>query len=191
MRWILIALVLTTEMYAQTVGSSNLYVWEFEDCQVITSGNNAPKLIKKNERMLVLAKVLSEYTSKDDAIRTAKRYCTKSDDPELWTAMTLVESSANSNAVSPVGAQGKLQVMPSWKNKKGFEFYRGRYSHLNDDLNFKAAQKILTDNLNNADGKKWVAVERYCGTGPAARAYVAKVQRIYYSLKKATKHCLT
>ena len=100
--------------------------------------------------------------------------------------MDITESEGRSIAVSPVGAQGRLQVMPGWKTKKGFEFYRGRFSHLNDDLNFQAAQLILNDNLAQYRGNKWLAVERYCGTGPDARDYVAKIKRLYKEIKAET-----
>lgn len=197
MRWMIIALVLTTVLYAQFVGSANLYVWDMGDCTVLFSDNRQPQVVKKDERVYVLAGFLSEYIDEEDAIRTARRYCNDNEqdkrlkDPEMWTAMTIAESGGDSEAVSPVGAQGKLQVMPSWKRKKGFEFYRGRYSHLNDDLNYKAAKKIMADNLDDTHNNKWLSVERYCGTGPDARAYRNKVHRIYLTLRKATKHCVT
>jgi hypothetical protein len=131
-----------------------------------------------------LARVLERYTSASDALRTASRYFEHTTDPELWAAMTIVESECKSVAVSNKGAQGKLQVMPWWKRERGFEFYRGETSHLDDDLNFRAAFKIFQRILVENRGDKWRAVERYCGLGTAARKHSKKVQDVYIRIKK-------
>lgn len=137
-------------------------------------------------KITVLAKILGNYTNQHDAVTTACRYQNETNDPELWTAMTIVESKGRSKAVSGRGAQGKLQVMPFWKKQPGFEFYSKKDSHLNDTLNFRAAHKIYRKLLVQQKGDKWLAVERYCGVGPAARAYVAKVRDLYERIKWAT-----
>ncbi|HJV33426.1 lytic transglycosylase domain-containing protein [Geomonas sp.] len=137
-------------------------------------------------KITVLANILQNYTNAHDAMKTAFRYHNETSDPELWTAMTIVESKGRSKAVSERGAQGKLQVMPFWKKQPGFEFYSRKYSHLNDSLNFRAAHKIFRRLLAQQKGDKWLAVERYCGVGPAAREYVAKVRNLYERIKWAT-----
>lgn len=137
-------------------------------------------------KVSVLARILGRYTDKADAVKTARRYA-RTDDPELWTAMTIVESGCNSAAVSTSGAQGKLQVMPFWKKSRGFEFYRGKYSHLDDNLNFMAAHKVYRMLLAEQKGNKWLAVERYCGMGHDARVYAAAVKRLYARIKSATQ----
>ena len=136
-------------------------------------------------KVRALARVLARYTSASDALRTASRYIEHTTDPELWAAMTIVESECKSTAVSNKGAQGKLQVMPWWKRERGFRFYSGETSHLDDDLNFRAAFKIFQRNLVESRGDKWKAVERYCGLGTAARRHSKKVQEVYTRIKKA------
>ena len=153
------------------------------------------KLSQKSEtarkKAIALARVLERYTSASDAQRTASRYIEHTTDPELWAAMTIVESECKTEAVSNAGAQGKLQVMPWWKRERGFEFYRGETSHLDDDLNFRAAFKIFQRNLVESCGDKWKAVERYCGLGTAARRHSKKVQEVYARIKKAMSRMAT
>jgi soluble lytic murein transglycosylase-like protein len=149
------------------------------------SDNNSSRSLD-GLKVSALASILSNYTDKTDAVKTARRYQVHTDDPELWTAMTIVESRCNSAAVSTSGAQGKLQVMPFWKRAPGFEFYRGKYSHLDDNLNFKAAHKVYKMLLSEHKGNKWLAVERYCGVGHDAKVYAAEVKQLYSRIKSAT-----
>jgi soluble lytic murein transglycosylase-like protein len=137
-------------------------------------------------KVSALATILRKYTDNTDAVKTAHRYQVHTDDPELWTAMTIVESRCNSAAVSTSGAQGKLQVMPFWKKAPGFEFYRAKDSHLDDNLNFRAAYKVYQTLLSEAEGNKWLAVERYCGIGRKAKLYAAEVKRLYGRIKFKT-----
>jgi hypothetical protein len=139
-------------------------------------------------RVRVLANYMARYTTHTDALQTARRYVyCKNDplnDPAIWTVMTVAESSCNRNSVSHCGAQGKLGVMPSWKYAKGFEFYRGPKSHLDDDKNFMAARKVMAGKLHENRHIKWEAVRRYCGAGEEADYYVAKIKRMHAELTK-------
>lgn len=142
---------------------------------------NSDAFVMSDPRYKKIIEYLMDYVSESEAIKTALLVI-RSDDPILWASIAVAESGCNSEAVSSEGAQGKWQVMPSWKKKPGFEFYAGRNSHLDDAKNFKAAQKVMKIKLAVAKNNKWLAVERYCGAGPDARAYVAKVRRIYTSM---------
>jgi len=201
MRWIVLALVTTTLTCASPIGSTQLPLLTQKDSNAYGSvdgscGQPAPQTARNalspraGAEVSALTNILRDYTDDDDALRTAVRYHKRTDDPALWTAITIVESGCNSNVVSPSGAQGKLQVMPFWKNTPGFEFYRGKNSHLNDDLNFRAAYKVYRMLKREHNGDKWRAVERYCGTGPDARVYVSRVREVYKKIKAATEQAM-
>jgi len=193
MHWLFFALVLVATSVG-TVGSADLTSVEREDCFIVYSTSGYFKMTKKPTKQFRRIKkfLLLKGFDAADAERTAARYCDKSKSiinihektlPDVWACMTVVESRGDSTAVSSEGAQGKLQVMPSWKRKPGFEFYRGKYSHLDDDKNYRAAQKVLLDCLTDNRSDLWKSVERYCGTGPDARDYVRKVKRLYLELR--------
>ena len=159
--------------------------------QATSESKTAAASATARKKVRALARVLERYTSASDALKTASRYIEHTTDPELWAAMTIVESECKSAAVSNKGAQGKLQVMHWWKREPGFEFYRGKTSHLDDDLNFRAAFKIFQRNLVESRGDKWKAVERYCGVGTAARRHSKKVQEVYAKIKKSMSGMFT
>lgn len=177
MRWILITLIAASVL---CIGTSELL-----RSRHFNARGNAEHI-----KLSVLAGILRNYTNDGDAVKTAFRYHQETSDPELWTAMTIVESQCRTRAVSASGAQGKLQVMPFWKHEPGFEFYSGKHSHLNDTLNFRAAHKVYRRLLDEHQGNKWLAVERYCGGGPAARRYVDQVKALYQKIKCATEQAV-
>lgn len=81
-------------------------------------------------------------------------------DPRLLTSMILVESYADPNATSSVGARGLLQVMPSW--------WQGVYPECGSNLyrpatNVCYAARILRWYLEGADSNLTLALNRYSG----------------------------
>lgn len=90
--------------------------------------------------------------------------------PELVLAVIEVESHFNHYAVSPVGAQGIMQVMPFWKNEIG----RPDDNLIDLDTNLRYGCTILKHYLERSDGRLAEALARYNGSYGSYR-YAAKV----------------
>ncbi len=117
-------------------------------------------------------------------VRAGNRYGVS---PKLLAAVAKVESGYNPNAVSPAGAQGLMQIMPS--TAKGL----GVRNSFDPEQAVNGAAKLLARNLRefksvplalaayNAGGG---AVHRYGGIPPYAetQAYVPKVQKALAAL---------
>lgn len=89
----------------------------------------------------------------------------------LITAMIENESSFYPTAISKVGAKGLMQIYTLECNtiplneRKLFEI----------DYNIQCGICILKDKLRMANGNHYEAVKLYCGAGPVAERYAAKV----------------
>lgn len=90
--------------------------------------------------------------------------------PELVLAVIEVESHFNHYAVSPVGAQGIMQVMPFWKNEIG----RPDDNLIDLDTNLRYGCTILKHYIERSDGRLAEALARYNGSYGSYR-YAAKV----------------
>ena len=90
--------------------------------------------------------------------------------PELVLAVIEVESHFNHYAVSPVGAQGIMQVMPFWKNEIG----RPEDNLIDLDTNLRYGCTILKHYLERSEGRLAEALARYNGSYGSYR-YAAKV----------------
>lgn len=90
--------------------------------------------------------------------------------PELVLAVIEVESHFNRYAVSSVGAQGIMQVMPFWKNEIG----RPEDNLIDLDTNLRYGCTILKHYLERSEGRLAEALARYNGSYGSYR-YSAKV----------------
>lgn len=90
--------------------------------------------------------------------------------PELVLAVIEVESHFNHYAVSPVGAQGIMQVMPFWKNEIG----RPEDNLIDLETNLRYGCTILKHYIERSDGRLAEALARYNGSYGSYR-YAAKV----------------
>ncbi|ROQ20479.1 transglycosylase-like protein with SLT domain [Marinimicrobium koreense] len=90
--------------------------------------------------------------------------------PELVLAVIEVESHFNHYAVSPVGAQGIMQVMPFWKNEIG----RPEDNLIDLETNLRYGCTILKHYLERSEGRLAEALARYNGSYGSYR-YAAKV----------------
>lgn len=80
--------------------------------------------------------------------------------PEIVLALIEVESGFNRFAVSRVGAQGMMQVMPFWKNEIG----RPNDNLIDTDTNLKYGCTILKHYMKRSDGRLIEALARYNGS---------------------------
>ena len=76
--------------------------------------------------------------------------------PDLVLAVIAIESSFNRYAISPVGAQGLMQVMPFWKREIG----RPEDNLVDIDTNVRYGCKILEFYLKKEQGKISAALAR-------------------------------
>ena len=96
--------------------------------------------------------------------------------PELVLAVIEVESHFNRFAISRVGAQGMMQVMPFWKNEIGRSD-----DNLTDNLtNFRYGCSILQFYLQREKGNLHRALAAYNGSS-GSRVYSDKVYRAWSS----------
>lgn len=80
--------------------------------------------------------------------------------PEWVLAVIEIESRFDPYAISSVGAQGMMQVMPFWKNEIG----RPDDNLINVDTNLRYGCTILKYYLDKAEGRMHEALARYNGS---------------------------
>ncbi|MDO3388751.1 transglycosylase SLT domain-containing protein [Gilvimarinus sp. SDUM040013] len=90
--------------------------------------------------------------------------------PELVLAVIEVESHFDRFALSPVGAQGMMQIMPFWKHEIG----RPEDNLIDLTTNLRYGCIILKHYIDRADGHLAEALARYNGSYGSYR-YSAKV----------------
>ncbi|MEH6592507.1 MAG: transglycosylase SLT domain-containing protein [Halioglobus sp.] len=94
--------------------------------------------------------------------------------PELVLSVIEIESHFKRFAISPVGAQGMMQVMPFWKNEIG----RPDDNLTNIDTNLEYGCRILQFYINKKDGNLHRALAAYNGSS-GSRVYSDKVYRVW------------
>jgi soluble lytic murein transglycosylase-like protein len=123
-------------------------------------------------------------------------------DYDLIKAVVATESAFNSKAVSPKGAVGLMQIMPTTAQRYGVRSDRGATISVkltDPDLNIQTGTRYLADLLRLFDGRTELALAAYnAGEGAVARAgnripnyketqsYVQRVMSIYRLLQTRT-----
>jgi soluble lytic murein transglycosylase-like protein len=96
-----------------------------------------------------------------ELLRAVHREATLADlKPDLVLALIEVESHFDRYAVSRVGAQGLMQIMPFWKNEIG----RPDDSLIDIDTNLRYGCRILQYYIKKEDGNWMNALARYNGS---------------------------
>ncbi len=96
-------------------------------------------------------------------------------EPELVLAVIQIESAFNPYAVSVVGAQGMMQVMPFWKKEIG----RPDDNLINMETNLRYGCTILRHYLDKEKGNVAPALARYNGSYGSYK-YSRKVMGAWY-----------
>lgn len=96
-------------------------------------------------------------------------------EPELVLAVIQIESAFDPYAVSVVGAQGMMQVMPFWKKEIG----RPNDNLINLETNLRYGCTILRHYLDREKGKIAPALARYNGSYGSFK-YSRKVMGAWY-----------
>lgn len=121
-----------------------------------------------------LKKFIPNHQARLSLLRLIHLHATRSElPPELVLAVIEVESSFDPYAVSRVGAQGLMQVMPFWKEEIG----RPQDNLIQIDTNLNYGCRILQFYLQKEDGKLLKALARY--NGSSNFRYSHKVRRAW------------
>jgi soluble lytic murein transglycosylase-like protein len=120
-----------------------------------------------------------------DILESAKRYGVE---PELIAAVVQTESNGNPNAVSRVGAQGLMQLMPATAKDLGVQDPFNPADNINGGAKFLAelTQRFGLENGVAAYNAGPGAVSRAGGIPPyrETQAYVKKVLSLYQEMKR-------
>ena len=112
--------IVQQRVFQASVSSSlSTYQGEMEQLRtdvVTTSSENVLYL-----KVMLLKPGIDKQLARDIAHSVALRAREHHRDPDLVLALIAVESNFNPNAVSPTGALGLTQVMPSWKASLGIK----------------------------------------------------------------------
>lgn len=125
-------------------------------------------LMDKSNRMSRFSKDPQQRLS---LLRSIHRAATRAElNPEVVLAVIEVESHFNRYAVSSVGAQGIMQVMPFWKNEIG----RADDNLIDLETNLRYGCTILKHYIKRSNGHLANALARYNGSYGSYR-YSSKV----------------
>ncbi|MEZ0122718.1 MAG: lytic transglycosylase domain-containing protein [Candidatus Reddybacter sp.] len=108
-----------------------------------------------------LARFLPDKSRRFEFLRKVHRAATRAGlQPEIVLALIEVESHFDPYAVSRVGAQGLMQIMPFWKKEIG----RPNDNLTDTDTNLRYGCTILKHYLNREKGRLADALARYNGS---------------------------
>jgi|GEM_PF-1023842 soluble lytic murein transglycosylase-like protein len=107
--------------------------------------------------------------------------------PELILAVIAVESTFKEKAVSPVGARGLMQVMPSAHPRK-VKSIGGLRALYDPKKNISVGTHILAQYLSQSSGNLRRTLLRYNGDSRGSRSrYPEKVLRVYNQMRSTTR----
>ncbi len=151
------------ELLMKTVNEADSFVDRFDaEVWLVDMSKRLSRYIKDpEERLTLLRKVHAEA-------RKAKL------EPELVMALIHVESAFERYAISSVGAQGLMQVMPFWKNEIG----RPDDNLMDIQTNLRYGCTILKHYINKEKGNLIRALARYNGSLGRLK-YPEKVMRFW------------
>jgi soluble lytic murein transglycosylase-like protein len=137
------------EALARAVSDADSFEDEF-DAQVwlVDMSARLKRFIKKPQKRLKLLRMIHQEATRADI------------SPELVISVIHVESAFNPYAVSYVGAQGLMQVMPFWKKELG----RSDDNLINAATNLRYGCTILKHYLTREKGDWIRALARYNGS---------------------------
>lgn len=145
----------------QTIQDSSSFKDRFDaEVWLLSQSANLEQYIKNPQERLRILKAIHHEATQADL------------NPDIVLAVIQIESAFNRYAVSRVGAQGLMQVMPFWKNEIG----RAEDNLTNELTNLKYGCRILQFYIQKEEGKGGLsmALARYNGSYPRT-IYTEKV----------------
>ncbi|CAA0079045.1 Membrane-bound lytic murein transglycosylase C [BD1-7 clade bacterium] len=149
----------------QTIAESSSFTDKFEaEVWLVSQSARLRRYIKDHEHRLSLLKAIH---------REAKK---ASLNPDIVLAVIQIESAFDNYAISRVGAQGLMQVMPFWKNEIGRP--EDNLTHIDTNLSYGC--RILQYYIQREKGKGGLsmALARYNGSYPRT-VYTEKVMNAW------------
>jgi soluble lytic murein transglycosylase-like protein len=132
-----------------TVKSSDSFVDRFDaEVWLVSKHGNMAKFVEDPQHRMELLKRIHRAATKANL------------EPEIVLAVIEVESRFDRFAISRVGAQGMMQVMPFWKNEIG----RPEDNLTDIDTNLLYGCTILRYYLDKSNGRLMDALARYNGS---------------------------
>jgi soluble lytic murein transglycosylase-like protein len=149
----------TRQLLRETIRSADSFEDRFDaEVWLMSMSGRLERFVKDPERRMQL-------------LQSIHRAATRAElQPAFVLALIEVESSFNPYAVSSVGAQGLMQVMPFWKNEIGTP----QDNLIDLETNLKYGCTILKHYIKRADGHMADALARYNGSYGSYR-YSSKV----------------
>ena len=133
----------------QTITDADSFEDRFDaEVWLVDMSDRLSRFVKKPKKRLQLLKAIHREATKANL------------KPDLVLALIEVESHFNEYAISRVGAQGLMQVMPFWKNEIG----RPDDNLTDIDTNLSYGCRILQFYLNKENGNWMNALARYNGS---------------------------
>ena len=137
------------EILKRTVNDSSSFVDRFDaEVWLVDMNSRLKRYIKNPEQRLKLLKLVHAEARRAEL------------EPELVLSLIHVESAFDRFAISYVGAQGLMQVMPFWKKEIG----RPEDNLINMETNLRYGCTILKHYLNKEKGNLIRALGRYNGS---------------------------
>jgi soluble lytic murein transglycosylase-like protein len=137
------------EILKRTVNDSSSFVDRFDaEVWLVDMNSRLKRYIKNPEQRLKLLKLVHAEARRAEL------------EPELILSLIHVESAFDRFAISYVGAQGLMQVMPFWKKEIG----RPEDNLINMETNLRYGCTILKHYLNKEKGNLIRALGRYNGS---------------------------
>ncbi|CAA0081375.1 Membrane-bound lytic murein transglycosylase C [BD1-7 clade bacterium] len=149
----------------QTIAESSSFTDKFEaEVWLVSQSARLRRYIKDHEHRLSLLKAIH---------REAKK---ASLNPDIVLAVIQIESAFDNYAISRVGAQGLMQVMPFWKDEIGRP--EDNLTHIDTNLSYGC--RILQYYIQREKGKGGLsmALARYNGSYPRT-VYTEKVMNAW------------
>lgn len=138
-----------TEILRATVNDANSFVDRFDaEVWLVDMSSRLTRYIKNPAERVKFLKMVHAEASRAGL------------EPELVLSVIHVESAFNRFAISVVGAQGLMQVMPFWKNEIG----RPEDNLMNMATNLRYGCTILKHYLDREKGNLIRALARYNGS---------------------------
>jgi len=135
----------------QTIDESNSFKDAFDaEVWLVGQSSKLQRYIKDPQKRLILLKAVHREASKAEL------------NPDVVLSVIQIESAFNPYAISRVGAQGLMQVMPFWKQEIG----RHDDNLTHPQTNLEYGCRILQYYLQRENGHLANALARYNGSHP-------------------------
>lgn len=197
---ILLFVVLLTSMHDYARNENLEEAFDAKAHQLVASMDDLAKstalIAREDEQEIIFLKIviLNSKINKELGWEIAEAVQVQSDkykrDSDLVLAMIRVESNFDPNAISSVGAEGLMQVMPQWKEQLAIEGdLKDIETNINYGLQILAFYSQMYKDIETAlsaynRGPGMIDYDLRTGQDPNRNGYAERVLTVYEELKK-------